>query len=88
MDITLLLMIQMNKITYMAWAVSDFYTPEEKLHKELKGRKISHIPSLFEYLNYAFFFAGYFGPCNDIVDHVQFLNLTGNFAKSSSITNP
>ena len=58
MDFTLVLMNQTTKVTYIAWAVHDFYTDEEKLPKALQGRKISKLPGLREYMSYNFTFIG------------------------------
>lgn len=79
-DFTLVLMNQTTKVTYLAYAVHDYYTPEENLPVEVRGRKITHLPGLREYMSYNFTFIGWCGPYVDYKDYIDFIYEENNYA--------
>lgn len=81
-DFTLVLMNQTTKVTYVAWAVRDYYTDDEKLKEEvpeLGGRKIRHLPGMLEYMSYNFTFIGFTGPFIEYRDFQDFMLMEGNY---------
>lgn len=66
-------MNQTTKVTYVAWAVHDYYVSDESLHENLRGKKIRHLPSLKEYMSFVFTFLGFCGPFVDYRDHQDFI---------------
>ena len=80
MDLTLVLMQQLIRVTYFAWAVHDRHLPAEQLPESSRGRVISKDPSLLEFLAYNFNFLGMLCPSPDYFDYSQFIEQTGNYA--------
>jgi lysophospholipid acyltransferase len=58
LDITTILMMDTCKWTSFAWCIVDGLTDESKLNADQKIRKISKMPSFFEYFGYIFFYTG------------------------------
>jgi hypothetical protein len=82
-DFTLVLMNQTTKVTYIAWAVHDFYKNQKdasKLPPELKGRVIRHLPNMLEYLSYNFTFIGFSGPFIEYRDFQDYMLMERNYA--------
>lgn len=72
-------MNQTTKVTYLAWAVHDYYKKEEDLPEPCQGRKIDHLPGFREYFSYTFTFIGYCGPFVDYKDYMDFIYVRGNY---------
>jgi len=82
-DFTLVLMNQTTKVTYIAWAVHDFYKHQKdpsKLPPELKGRVIRHLPSMLEYMSFNFTFIGFTGPFIEYRDFQDFMLMERNYS--------
>lgn len=73
MDLTLMLMAQLIRVTYFAWAIYDMSCPPEKLLASSKGRVLTEFPSLFEFLAYNFNFLGLCCPSYDFFDFKEFI---------------
>lgn len=79
MDLTLVLMQQLIRVTYFAWAVHDKRVPADKLPESSRGRIIKEDPSLLDFLAYNFNFLGMLCPSPDFFDYTEFINQTGNY---------
>jgi lysophospholipid acyltransferase len=85
MDITATLMMYTCKWTAFAWCYKDGGKDDKDLSEDQKLKKITELPSFFEYVSYIFFYASAIvGPFYDYKDHVEFIQLTGNYQKIPS----
>ncbi|KAI9101275.1 MBOAT, membrane-bound O-acyltransferase family-domain-containing protein [Phlyctochytrium arcticum] len=67
------IMMLVIKLSTFAWAAHDGTKKHETLTKEQQRTAIREMPSLIEFLGYAFFFGGWFvGPANDFADYRKF----------------
>lgn len=80
MDLTLVVMQQLIRVTYFAWAVSDSVASPEKLSPEARERMIKETPTILEFLSYNFNFLGILCPSADFFDYMEWIRERGNFA--------
>lgn len=80
MDLTVVLMQQLIRVTYFAWAVHDMRLPAEQLPESSRGRVLKELPSLLDFLAYNFNFLGMLCPSPDFFDYTEFIAETGNYA--------
>lgn len=81
MDLTLVVMQQLIRVTYFAWAVNDSVVPSDKLSVEAKERIIKEKPTLLEFLSYNFNFLGLLCPSADFFDYIEWIRQRGNYAR-------
>ncbi|KAM3147373.1 hypothetical protein pb186bvf_000624 [Paramecium bursaria] len=75
LDITTILMINCAKWTSFAYCYQDGLKNDEDLIQDQKERKITKLPSYFDYFTYIFFFFGCLaGPVYDYYDYDIFVN--------------
>ncbi|KAJ3019187.1 lysophospholipid acyltransferase [Thoreauomyces humboldtii] len=66
-------MMMVIKLSTFAWAAHDGTKPKESLTREQQRTAIHHMPTLLEFLGYAFFFGGWLvGPANDFSEYRRF----------------
>ncbi|KAJ3156596.1 lysophospholipid acyltransferase [Geranomyces variabilis] len=66
-------MMMVIKLSTFAWAAHDGTKPKEALTTEQRRTAIHHMPTLLEFLGYAFFFGGWLvGPANDFSEYRRF----------------
>lgn len=75
MDITLLLMQQLQKMTYTACHVHDFFSDQDKLTAGGRKHLLKRLPTLLEYLGYNYNFIGLIGPSTNLKDYLDFIHL-------------
>lgn len=80
MDLTLILMQQLIRVTYFAWAVHDTLVPDSELPEGAKGRVIKDKVTLLDFLSYNFNFLGLVCPSPDFCDYMDFIHERGNYA--------
>lgn len=81
MDLTLVLMQQLIRVTYFAWTINDMLVPEENLPESCRGRILKDKVTLLDYLAYCFNFLGMLCPSPDFVDYMDFIHERGNYAE-------
>lgn len=81
-DISILTMQLIMKVTYAAWSINDLAKSQAKV-KEQKvdnegstSKLISRYPSLLEYMGYSFSFVGIVGPATNLEDYLDFIDET------------
>lgn len=80
MDLTLILMQQLIRVTYFAWSIRDMHSEPSKLPESSVGRVLKRTPTLIEFLGYNFNFLGMLCPSYDIFDYIEFIEEEGNYA--------
>jgi len=79
-DISIVLMMNVAKLTSLAWCYKDGAEPIERLSKDQLKRRVENLPSLFEYYSYLFFYAtSLVGPAFDYREYSDFINLREDF---------
>lgn len=81
MDLTLVVMQQLIRVTYFAWAVNDSVIDREKLPAEARERVIQKNPSLLDFLSYNFNFLGMLCPSVDFFDYMEFIKQKRNYSE-------
>lgn len=79
MDLTLVLMQQLIRVTYFAWSLQDMTTPVEKLPPSAVGRVLKETPSLLDFLCYNMNFLGMMCPSPEFSDYMDFIHRRGNY---------
>lgn len=82
MDLTLVLMQQLIRVTYFAWAVNDKAHPPSNQTEAEKARLLKEDPTLLEFLSYNFNFLGMLCPSTDFFDFLEWINQRGNYAST------
>lgn len=82
MDLTLVLMQQLIRVTYFAWAVNDSVAPQDKMTQEVKDRLLKETPTILEFLSYNFNFLGMLCPSVDFFDYMEWIRQRGNYIKT------
>jgi ABC-type amino acid transport system permease subunit len=82
MDLTLILMQQLIRVTYFAWAINDSVAPQEKLTQAAKDRILRETPTILEFLSYNFNFLGLLCPSVDFFDYMEWIRQRGNYIKT------
>lgn len=83
MDSTTYTMMLLTKIWGLAWSYRDGYLPNKDLRNEGQiRRKITHLPTLFEYMGFVHFASGCIvGPFIEYVDYKNWIELKGHYEK-------
>ena len=84
MDLTLVLMQQLIRVTYFAWAVNDTVVPAHKFTPEAKERVLKETPTVLEFLSYSFNFLGMLCPSTDFFDYIEYIRQRGDRPYNSS----
>ncbi|TPX55123.1 hypothetical protein PhCBS80983_g05582 [Powellomyces hirtus] len=67
------IMMMVIKLSTFAWAAHDGTKPKDVLTTEQRRTAVHHMPTLLEFLGYAFFFGGWLvGPANDFSEYRRF----------------
>jgi hypothetical protein len=85
MDLTLILMQQLIRVTYFAWAINDSVAPQDKLTQAAKDRLIKETPTILEFLSYNFNFLGLLCPSVDFFDYMEWIRQRGNYSKTPHV---
>lgn len=77
LDITGPLMIQTQKLTSLAFSVSDNHRPESELTPDQKSQVVRKVPGLLSFYSYLFYFHGIMcGPLSFYNDYMSFIDGT------------
>ena len=80
MDLTLILMQQLIRVTYFSWSVHDYHAKKpEDLPPSSVNRVIREEPTLLAFLSYNFNFLGMLCPSPDYFDYMEFVHERGNY---------
>jgi len=89
MEISIIMMIFISRVSSFAWSSQDGVTDEKKLSATQIEKRIVELPSLFHFLSYCFFYGNALvGPSCEYRDYEDFINRKGDYKKIPSTLLP